>query len=49
MQATYDYLADVVFYNRNPQMNGSIPANNQIAKDEWLAIRRLMFISNCGL
>jgi hypothetical protein len=47
--ATYDYLADAVFYSRNPDMNGSIPANNQTAKNEWLAIRRVIYISNCGL
>jgi hypothetical protein len=47
--ATYDYLADAVFYSRNPDMNGLIPANNQTAKNEWLAIRRVMYISSCGL
>ncbi len=49
-QQTYDRLADTIFYSRHPQRTGQpIPKNDQISISEWSAIRRYMFISNCGL
>ncbi len=49
-QQTYDLLADTIFYSRHPQRTGQpIPKNDQISTSEWSAIRRYIFISNCGL
>jgi hypothetical protein len=49
-EQTYDRLADTIFYSRHPQRTGQqIPKNDQISISEWSAIRRYMFISNCGL
>jgi hypothetical protein len=49
-EQTYDRLADVIFYSRHPQRTGQpIPKNDKIGISEWSAIRRYMYISNCGL
>ena len=49
-EQTYDLLADTIFYSRHPQRTGQpIPKNDKISISEWSAIRRYMFISNCGL
>ena len=49
-EQTYDRLADTIFYSRHPQRTGQpIPKSDRISISEWSAIRRYMFISNCGL
>ncbi len=49
-EQTYDRLADTIFYSRHPQRTGQpIPTNDKIGISEWSAIRRYMYISNCGL
>ncbi|MEG4320332.1 MULTISPECIES: hypothetical protein [unclassified Microcoleus] len=49
-EQTYDRLADAIFYSRHPQRTGQqIPKNDKISISEWSAIRREMFLSNCGL
>ncbi len=49
-EQTYDRLADTIFYSRHPQRTGQpIPTNDKIGISEWSAIRREMFLSNCGL
>ena len=49
-EQTYDRLADTIFYSRHPQRTGQpIPKSDLISISEWSAIRREMFISNCGL
>ena len=49
-EQTYDRLADTIFYSRHPQRTGQqIPKNDKIGISEWSAIRREMYISNCGL
>lgn len=49
-EQTYDRLADTIFYSRHPQRTGQpIPKSDRISISEWSAIRREMFISNCGL
>lgn len=49
-EQTYDRLADTIFYSRHPQRTGQqIPRSDQISISEWSAIRRYMYISNCGL
>ncbi|MEG5098263.1 MULTISPECIES: hypothetical protein [unclassified Microcoleus] len=49
-EQTYDLLADTIFYSRHPQRTGQqIPKNDRIGISEWSAIRREMYISNCGL
>ena len=49
-EQTYDRLADIIFYSRHPQTTGQqISIGDKASSNEWLAIRREMFISNCGL
>jgi hypothetical protein len=49
-QQTYDVLADVIFYSRHPQREGQqIHRGDRVSTSEWLAIRREMYLSNCGL
>ncbi|MCC3527005.1 MAG: hypothetical protein JGK21_08145 [Microcoleus sp. PH2017_22_RUC_O_B] len=49
-EQTYDRLADTIFYSRHPQRIGQqIPKSDRISISEWSAIRREMYISNCGL
>ena len=49
-EQTYDRLADIIFYSRHPQMTGQpISIGDRTRSNEWLAIRREMYISNCGL
>ncbi len=46
----YDRLADIIFYSRHPQTTGQqISIGDKARSNEWLAIRREMYISNCGL
>ena len=49
-EQTYDRLADIIFYSRHPQRAGQkISRGERVRSNEWLAIRREMYISNCGL
>jgi hypothetical protein len=49
-QQTYDRLADIIFYSRHPQTTGQqIRIGDEASSKEWLAIRREMYISNCGI
>lgn len=49
-EQTYDRLTDIIFYSRHPQTTGQqISIGDKASSNEWLAIRREMFISNCGL
>ena len=49
-EQTYDRLADIIFYSRHPQTTGQkISRGDRARSNEWLAIRREMYISNCGL
>jgi hypothetical protein len=47
--SSYDYLADAIFYHRNPDMTGQKLRPNTAAAREWSAIRSKMFISTCGI
>jgi hypothetical protein len=46
---SYDYLADVIYYQRNPNMAGKKLRPNTAAAREWSAIRRELFIHVCGI
>jgi hypothetical protein len=49
-EQTYDRLADIIFYSRHPQTTGQqISRGDRARSNEWLAIRREMYISNCGI
>ena len=49
-EQTYDRLADIIFYSRHPQTTGQkISRGDRARSNEWLAIRREIYISNCGL
>ncbi|MEG3954709.1 hypothetical protein [Microcoleus sp. herbarium2] len=49
-EQTYDRLADIIFYSRHPQTTGQpISRGDRVRSNEWLAIRREMYISTCGL
>ncbi|MEG4960420.1 MULTISPECIES: hypothetical protein [unclassified Microcoleus] len=49
-EQTYDRLADIIFYSRHPQTTGQqISIGDRASSNEWLAIRREMYISNCGI
>jgi hypothetical protein len=45
----YDYLADVIFYSRYPQMLGQKLQPGTATAQEWSAIRSRLFVSTCGL
>ena len=46
---SYDYLTDVIFYSRNPDLKGQkLRPGNSSAK-QWSAIRRQMYVSTCGI
>jgi hypothetical protein len=47
--SSYDYLADAIFYHRNPDLAGQKLRPNTAAAREWSAIRSKMFIYVCGL
>ena len=47
--SSYDYLTDAIFYHRNPDMIGQKLRPRTAAAKEWLAIRRNMYISTCGI
>jgi hypothetical protein len=47
--SSYDYLTDVIFYHRNPDMAGQKLRPGTALAREWSAIRRNMFVSTCGL
>lgn len=47
--SSYDYLTDVIFYQRNPDMIGQQLRPRTTAAREWSAIRRNMYISTCGI
>jgi hypothetical protein len=46
---SYDYLADAIFYHRNPDMNGQKLRPGTALANEWSAIKRKMFIYTCGM
>src|SRR6476661_2411873 len=47
-EQTYDRLADIIFYSRHPQTTGQkISRGDRARSNEWLAIRREIYISNC--
>lgn len=46
--STYDYLADVIFYHRNPQYDGQKLRPGTNAAQAWSAIREKMFVHACG-
>ena len=49
-EQTYDRFADIIFYSRHPQMTGQpISIGERDRSNEWLAIRREMYISTCGI
>jgi hypothetical protein len=48
-QDTYDYLADVIFYSRNPKLAGQRLRPGTAYAKEWSAIRKELFIDVCGL
>jgi hypothetical protein len=49
-EQTYDHLADIIFYSRHPQTTAQkISRGDRSHSNECLAIRREMYISNCGL
>lgn len=49
-EQTYDRLADIIFYSRHPQTTGQqISRGDKARSNEWLAIRREMYISTCGI
>lgn len=47
--SSYDYLADAIFYHRNPDMAGQKLRPNTAAAREWSVIRSKMFIYVCGM
>ena len=48
-QQSYDYLADVIFYNRNPKLEEKRIRPNILKAQEWSSIRRKMYVSTCGI
>jgi hypothetical protein len=47
--STYDYLADVIFYHRNPEWAGKKLRAGTPAARQWSAIRDQMFVHTCGI
>jgi hypothetical protein len=47
--SSYDHLADVIYYSRNPSMAGVKLSPGSAAAREWSAIRQKMYISTCGI
>jgi hypothetical protein len=47
--STYDYLADVIFYHRNPKMAGQKLRPGTNSARQWSVIRNQMFVDSCGL
>ena len=45
----YDYLADVIFYSRYPQMLGQKLQPGTPESQNWSIIRERLFVSTCGL
>lgn len=45
----YDYLADIIFYNRYPQLIGQKLSPGTSEAKEWSIIRERLFVSTCGL
>ena len=45
----YDYLADIIFYNRYPQLIGKKLSPGTSEAKEWSIIRERLFVSTCGL
>lgn len=45
----YDYLADVIFYSRYPQMLGQKLQPGTTEAQNWSIIRERLFVSTCGL
>ncbi len=48
-QSNYDALADVIFYSRNPELQGEKLSPRSPAAREWSAIRKRLYISTCGI
>ncbi|MEB3280473.1 MAG: hypothetical protein VKK42_16295 [Lyngbya sp.] len=47
--SAYDYLADVIFYSRYPQMLGQKLSPGTVFAREWSTIRKRLYVSTCGL
>jgi hypothetical protein len=47
--SSYDHLSDVIYYSRNPDMNGIKLRSGSAAAREWSAIRQKLYISTCGI
>jgi hypothetical protein len=47
--STYDYLADVIFYHRNPEWAGKKLRTGTPEARQWSAIRDKMFVHSCGI
>lgn len=45
----YDYLADVIFYSRHPELLRQKLRPGTSEAQEWSAIREKLFVSTCGL
>lgn len=45
----YDYLTDVIFYSRYPQMIGQKLQPGTTDAQEWSAIRKRLYVSTCGI
>ena len=46
---SYDYLTDVIFYSRNPDLKGQKLRPSTSSAKQWSAIRRQMYVSTCGI
>lgn len=45
----YDYLTDVIFYSRYPEMIGQKLRSGTVIAQEWSAIREKLYVSTCGI
>lgn len=45
----YDYLTDVIFYSRYPEMIGQKLRPGTVVAQEWSAIREKLYVSTCGI
>jgi hypothetical protein len=48
-RSSYDSLADVIFYHRNPRLAGQKLQPKTAAAREWSSIRNQMYVSTCGI
>ncbi len=47
--SVFDYLADIIFYNRYPQLIGKKLSPGTSEAKEWSVIRERLFVSTCGI